>query len=209
MKKTDACLIIALGFFLVGFTGCAVLKPCGGGCGSHIDCGCDVECGCDVGCGCEPGCSVDCCDTCTSGRSYAGQRWIGGPCKGIEFNFCEDCNGCGCETSCGCESSCECEVSCGCEPACDCGTECGCGDIACCDTCGPEGCGLGIASNVAYGARCIVSEVGRVFTPVCRVFGCGGCSGCDSELYWNEWHNDPPCCHDPCDECGNWVGPSH
>jgi hypothetical protein len=35
-----------------------------------------------------------------------------------------------------------------------------------------------------------------------------GCSGCDSELYWSEWHNDPPYCHDPCNSCGQWVGPS-
>jgi hypothetical protein len=37
---------------------------------------------------------------------------------------------------------------------------------------------------------------------------CGGCSGCSSEAYWCEWHNDPPRCCDPCDRCGNWIGPS-
>jgi hypothetical protein len=37
---------------------------------------------------------------------------------------------------------------------------------------------------------------------------CGGCSGCSDEAYWCEWHNDPPRCCDPCDRCGNWVGPS-
>jgi hypothetical protein len=26
-------------------------------------------------------------------------------------------------------------------------------------------------------------------------------------LYWSEWHNDPPQCCDPCDRCGNWIGP--
>jgi hypothetical protein len=36
---------------------------------------------------------------------------------------------------------------------------------------------------------------------------CCGCSGCDSELYWSEWHNDPPRCCDPCDHYGNWIGP--
>ncbi|MEX0643286.1 MAG: hypothetical protein WD468_11325 [Pirellulales bacterium] len=35
---------------------------------------------------------------------------------------------------------------------------------------------------------------------------CCGCSGCDGEMYWSEWHNDPPCCHDPCDCYGNWTG---
>ncbi|MEM8864731.1 MAG: hypothetical protein AAGF31_04215 [Planctomycetota bacterium] len=38
---------------------------------------------------------------------------------------------------------------------------------------------------------------------------CGDCClGCDKELYWSEWHNDPPRCCDPCDKCGNWVGPT-
>lgn len=33
----------------------------------------------------------------------------------------------------------------------------------------------------------------------CRT-GCG-------EIYWDEWLSDPPDCCDPCDDCGNWVGP--
>jgi hypothetical protein len=36
-----------------------------------------------------------------------------------------------------------------------------------------------------------------------------GCTGCGREAYWSEWHNDPPRCCDPCDRCGNWVGPSY
>jgi hypothetical protein len=36
--------------------------------------------------------------------------------------------------------------------------------------------------------------------------GLFGCTGCSSELYWCEWHNDPPRCCDPCDQCGNWIG---
>jgi hypothetical protein len=36
-----------------------------------------------------------------------------------------------------------------------------------------------------------------------------GCTGCDGELYWSEWHNDPPRCCDPCDCHGNWVGGGH
>ena len=31
-----------------------------------------------------------------------------------------------------------------------------------------------------------------------------GCNGCSSEVYWSEWHNDPPACNDPCDRCGSW-----
>jgi hypothetical protein len=37
--------------------------------------------------------------------------------------------------------------------------------------------------------------------------GGGGC-GCSGELYWCEWHNDPPRCCDPCNRCGQWIGPS-
>jgi hypothetical protein len=37
---------------------------------------------------------------------------------------------------------------------------------------------------------------------------CCGCTGCNSELYWSEWHNDPPQCCDPCDCHGHWIGPS-
>jgi hypothetical protein len=38
---------------------------------------------------------------------------------------------------------------------------------------------------------------------------CGGSScGCNSEVYWSEWHNDPPRCCDPCNRCGQWTGPS-
>jgi hypothetical protein len=36
---------------------------------------------------------------------------------------------------------------------------------------------------------------------------CSGC-GCSEEVYWSEWHNDPPRCCDPCDCHGNWIGPS-
>ena len=33
---------------------------------------------------------------------------------------------------------------------------------------------------------------------------CG--AGC-GPLYWHEWMMDPPDCCDPCDDCGEWVGP--
>jgi len=31
-------------------------------------------------------------------------------------------------------------------------------------------------------------------------------SGC-GEIYWGEWLNDPPADCDPCNNCGQWVGP--
>ncbi|MCI0333798.1 MAG: hypothetical protein L0228_11320 [Planctomycetes bacterium] len=37
---------------------------------------------------------------------------------------------------------------------------------------------------------------------------CGSGCGCSEEVYWSEWHNDPPRCCDPCDCHGNWIGPS-
>jgi len=36
------------------------------------------------------------------------------------------------------------------------------------------------------------------------VLTCG--SGC-SEVYWGPWISDPPAPCDPCDDCGNWIGP--
>jgi hypothetical protein len=68
---------------------------------------------------------------------------------------------------------------CGCEPTC--ATEPSCG---CASNCGPSG-------------------------GPCFLFDClFGCTGCDGEFYWSEWHNDPPRCDTPCDCYGNWIGPS-
>jgi hypothetical protein len=40
------------------------------------------------------------------------------------------------------------------------------------------------------------------------IFEYGYCdSGC-GETYWGEFHSDPPDCCDPCDNCGNYIGPS-
>jgi len=39
-----------------------------------------------------------------------------------------------------------------------------------------------------------------------HLFGKIGCnSGC-GDLYWSDWHSQPPDCCDPCDRCGNFVG---
>jgi len=32
-------------------------------------------------------------------------------------------------------------------------------------------------------------------------------SGC-GEIYWGEWISDPPDACDPCDDWGNWIGPT-
>jgi hypothetical protein len=48
------------------------------------------------------------------------------------------------------------------------------------------------------------SPCGCLINALCSCCPCNGCSG---EIYWSEWHNDPPYCHDPCNNCGQWIGP--
>jgi hypothetical protein len=122
--------------------------------------------------------------------------------------------GCGCEASCGCgsgcgvdgrqfagqvwegsgcngyPSSCGCfqgnPHGCGCEPACGCASSC---EPSC-----------GCASGCQRQSGCCLGG---------GLFNClFGCNGCDEEFYWCEWYNDPPRCCEPCDRCGNWIGPS-
>jgi hypothetical protein len=96
---------------------------------------------------------------------------------------------------------------------------------ACCETCGPNGCGQGGAGcacgdNVGCGDGCTTcggagcdacaggcaGGCGRgplgCFRRLCSLLDCAGCGEC----YWNEWYNDPPVCKDACDCYGNWVG---
>lgn len=190
----------SLGYGLCDLLGCPK-QPCG--CACEADCCCEPACGydsccCEVGCACEPacGCGTGCC---LDGRQFAGQRytcdcnsyvpWC--PCKGPH---CCDTGGCGacCEPACGCGVECGCEVGCACEPACGCSS--------CCEPCCPKPrtCCLKYCGFCAP-YYCIV----KTLSDSC----CSGC-GCDGEVYWSEWHNDPPQCCDPCDHYGNWIGPS-
>jgi hypothetical protein len=50
------------------------------------------------------------------------------------------------------------------------------------------------------------SGCGSFINALCNCGG-GGCGGCSGEVYWSEWHNDPPYCHDPCNNHGDWIGP--
>jgi hypothetical protein len=52
--------------------------------------------------------------------------------------------------------------------------------------------------NVGFCSCC-----GRLLGCLCKPCGC---TGCDGEFYWSEWHNDPPYCHDPCNCHGDWIG---
>ncbi len=174
------------------------------GCGPRGNCSgcCEQSCGCDNccepagGCGdcCEPSCG--CGSGCfANGRQYGGQcfhcdcksqaPWC--PCRGCDGDCQSGCGDC-CEPACGC-------ASCG-EPCCGCGSGCatwGGSGTACC----PRKCCL---------KNCGFCHALWEIVDVCHC--CCPCGGCNGEVYWSEWHNDPPYCHDPCNNCGQWVGPS-
>ena len=177
------------------FVGCASMY--GGRCGDACGCAAPCECGCAApsGCGDECGCGVPCCKH----PSMGGQTWDCCDGEGPKHCYCTGPNGECCHRgccgwlarwwhgdSCGCgdccdEPACCCESTCECEPRCATGCSSACGD-GCCGA--PKG------------------PCASLWNALC------GCSGCDCELYWSEWHNDPPRCCDPCDQCGNWIGPS-
>jgi len=122
-----------------------------------------------------------------------------------------DCYGtCGCDVPCG--PAC-CDVPCGpasgpacgppCESCCDgCSDPCG---AACCDAC-PQPC-CDPCCDPCYdpcydpccGARGLLGWLFRPLAWSCCDTSCG-------EIYWGDFHGDPPDCCDPCDDCGNWTG---
>lgn len=198
----DLCSLFG---FRCGDSACG--SSCEPGCGCD-SCGCDVGCGAEIGCGCESSCG--CSSGCANGRQFGGQTWD--CCEPSRVPICECTGPVGCgDASCGCATECGCGV--GCEPGCGCGAYYGCGagcgtEIGCgCEPacgypaggCGGRPCWLG---GIFFGSCC-----GKFVQSFDRL--CGGCSGCSSEVYWNEWHNDPPSCCDPCDRCGNWTGPGY
>ncbi len=160
---------------------------CDVGCGCETSCGCETACGCEVGCGCEPacGCSNECC---LDGRQFAGKKYTCECDSYVPYCPCTgpDC----CNTGCGCGT----EVSCGCEPACGCGS--------CCEPCCPPKSHQCCLKHVGFGHVCW--EIVDCFTSCCK----SSC-GCSGEVYWSEWHNDPPRCCDPCDCYGNFTGPGN
>jgi hypothetical protein len=112
------------------------------------------------------------------GCGMSGRPFAGQAWEGSGCNGCVNPNGCG--------STC---VSGGCDRTCGCGPSC------CESTCGCEPT-CGCSSGRSYGGSCCLTDI---------LFGC---QGCNEELYWCEWRNDPPRCCDPCDRYGNWIGPS-
>lgn len=212
-------IVVLLSALSLTASGCAMNQcGCGDACGCG-SCGCDDPCGCQCGdycsgpsCGCgefcEPACG--CGGGCCSGRDYAGDTWDCCHEEGPKLCGCTGPTNC-CETSCNCGDGC-CEPACGCGGYCD--EPCGCGDYCgdCCeptcgcDSCCEPSCGCGSTCGSPYSCSGWFDSCERF----CKaMFGsCGGCTGCSSECYWSEWHNDPPRCCDPCDRCGNWIGPS-
>jgi hypothetical protein len=187
---------------------------CGGahncGCGLHAGCGscCEPACGCDSccepACGCESCCEPACgCGTgCyANGRQYAGQCFSGCCQSRAPICPCVNRDGC-CQGGCG---SC-CEPACGCDSCCE--STCGCG--GCCEPCG-GGSGCGKWGTACCPHKCCMKNCG--FCSCCghlvnALCCCTPCSGCSGEIYWSEWHNDPPYCQDPCNCCGEWSGPN-
>lgn len=106
------------------------------------------------------------------------------------------CDGCGPRFGptygCGELACCEprCSPSAGCGGACGMAPECGVSCEPACDGCG-HSCGGPL--------QCILS----IFHPVkwtgCYNNGCG-------EIYWGDFHSDPPDCCDPCNCMGDYTG---
>jgi hypothetical protein len=129
--------------------------------------------------------SVGCC-------GGIGNRCLSGSCG----SGCDSCATCGCpDATCGCPDDCCDTATCGCpDDCCDTAT-CGCPDDCCdsCATCGcpdatcgcPDDCGTTVGCGSSVGGSC------RLLQRMRKAFS--GCSGCSSEAYWSEWHNNPPC----------------
>jgi hypothetical protein len=171
--------------------GCEPNRWIDGGCGCEVGCGCEASCCCEPACGCgsSRGCG-DCCGAyCVDGRKFAGRSYNCGcdsymPTRGCTGPACCD-SPCGCGDC--CEPGCGLEASCGCGDCCE--PSCGCGDCGC--------------KKKSSGCAGMLSACGRMCSALCG----GGSCGCSGETYWSEWHNDPPRCCDPCNRCGQWVGP--
>ncbi len=120
--------------------------------------------------------SVGCC---------AMHQGCGGMC-GPSCGMCEPACCCP-EPGCGCTDTC-CEPGCGCPEPC-----CGCSDPCCEPACGCTDvcCGSGVGCCPILGNCWLIQRL-RQACNRCYSYG-GCCDGCSGEMYWNEWHNDPPC----------------
>jgi hypothetical protein len=127
--------------------------------------------------------SLSCGDGCGGRSPYAGMKYE---------RCCETCGASGCWGGPG---------GCGCGDACSCGDKVACGD-GCGSRHGSCGCGQSGCAGCCTvpGGPCV-----RLLRRIGSKLDCAGCGEC----YWNEWYNDPPSCAEPCDCCGNYIGPGH
>jgi hypothetical protein len=105
-----------------------------------------------------------------------------------------------------------CAAGLGCQSVMNCGDDCGRGcsmafqkyDCSCDGVCGPccGGDACGCENNCDSGCAECDPPVRRCLN---RLLGCSGCGEC----YWSEWHNDPPSVCEPCNRCGQYIGPGH
>ena len=185
---------------------------CGGSCGGSCDaCGCN-PCQSDLApCGCGPygcglfgglfGCGPRTCRP--SGFPYYG-TWGFGPTWGCGPAACCEprcAPGAGLGNACGMTDACN---SCG-----DCGSSCGSSCDSCCDSCSEPCCNscgscCGECTCGCCGGPGILLHIFRLFHPN-HWIGCGNNCGC-GEIYWGDFHGDPPDCCDPCDCRGNFTG---
>ena len=168
------------------------------------------------------------CETCSHGGGCGGHGgWLGD--GGVDR--CDPCCDDGCWDHGNCDHCGEgCNDDCSMWLADDWGRGCGHGGGGGCLSCG-GGCGHGgsgggllgghgccpcgggcdsCTNGGGCGGECGGCGHGGGFT-LSRLFGGFGCfggckgNGCGA-FYWNEWFNDPPCCYDPCDCTGEYIG---
>ena len=109
------------------------------------------------------------------------------------------CCGGSCQQACGssCGSSCGQTCNSPCQSSCNSGCQQSCG------SCSQPSCGSCCQGSCGGGTCCL--------NPFQKLWGCDrqfcGCGcGCSDEVYEGDWRSFPPRC-EPCDCCGNWVGP--
>ncbi|MEO2047035.1 MAG: hypothetical protein ABGX16_10720 [Pirellulales bacterium] len=109
-----------------------------------------------------------------------------------------------CLTGLGCHGGFQELASCGCaEEPCDL-SSCGCAE----EPCNLPSCGCAEEPCDTKGCGNCIGCKKQTCSWWKKLAGClqlCDCAGCGGELYWSEWHNDPPGC-EPCDSCGNWIG---
>lgn len=112
------------------------------------------------------------------------------------------------------ERACPCAHACSCGQSCSCGDSCSCGESGSCASCSHQSCGCNQRCPCERPCSCCRPCLFQNLFPWIRCERCKGageqygeCSQCGcGECYEGDWRSQPPRC-EPCDHCGNWVGP--